>query len=501
MKTKISTMHLLGNLRTWNNLPQVILVVLLLCKISSPQNIPDSFFINTVAQLSSYSKDMSFVIAPSERARCNRLGISYTGINNKFFISEQLLTRIKAGADTNNATQNIIITHPAKGTTFIDFAVNGDRPSPAFIFQDSFLISRPHYFSRSMRQTESEYFSFFISDKVTLNTHEMSALDCFVEQVAQLLHFTEDELRLLKQKKICYYLCQDENEVKKLSGYSTAGIYLLSEDCIVTKQPCHFHELCHLLINYKLHGLPLFTNPFFQEGFAVALGGRAGKDAGVLCQMGKYLIVSGFQSPIPLLCAAEFRATDPSVAYPVSGVYNKYLLQTLTTQQYLNLYLKYSGASQDDGWVIVNDADLPDTSLFSSFLASNIPDQIYFSPDKDVIPLRNDMNKQGVYAYKDDAIYVHLKDTLLLYGEGRAESSVLFFHFFPSGHYAGQKFLVIADSLEISVYNLFTGNMIAKYAASFSTTGAPVPFHDGLYEFFIKKACFGEMPRIEQPIH
>jgi hypothetical protein len=72
-----------------------------------------------------------------------------------------------------------------------------------------------------------------------------------------------------------------------------------------------------------------------------------------------------------------------------------------------------------------------------------------------------------------------------------------FAELFPGRKYNGEKYAVLADTGEISVYNLFTGNLIAKYSLSFSLTGKPVPKENGLYQFLIKKSCFDEIPEVE----
>ena len=61
---------------------------------------------------------------------------------------------------------------------------------------------------------------------------------------------------------------------------------------------------------------------------------------------------------------------------------------------------------------------------------------------------------------------------------------------FGNREYRGEKYLILADSNEISVCNLLTNNLIANYVSSFSGSHSPVPSENGLYYFSVRKYVF-----------
>ena len=62
----------------------------------------------------------------------------------------------------------------------------------------------------------------------------------------------------------------------------------------------------------------------------------------------------------------------------------------------------------------------------------------------------------------------------------------------PDYRYNGEKYLITADANEISVFNLYTNNLIAKFVSSFSIPVKNVPQKEGLWEFSILKTVFDE---------
>ena len=102
---------------------------------------------------------------------------------------------------------------------------------------------------------------------------------------------------------------------------------MVSHDIIVSTFSAHFHELAHLLINYKLQQPHLYTHPFFLEGFAVAVGGRGGKAPAVQQQLGLAMYRSEFVALEDLRRVEGFYGYNASVSYPAAGLYNRFLLE------------------------------------------------------------------------------------------------------------------------------------------------------------------------------
>lgn len=140
------------------------------------------------------------------------------------------------------------------------------------------IIFPSNYYSQGWKTTESRFFKFYISTPELFNAYTAERLDNFVLKMSSVLEYSEEDLALLEKEKIFYYFCKDDFEIEKLSGFKTLGIYNLASDLIITTYNCHYHEICHLLMNYKIKNVPLFTHPLLQEGFAVAYGGRGGRE-------------------------------------------------------------------------------------------------------------------------------------------------------------------------------------------------------------------------------
>ncbi len=159
--------------------------------------------------------------------------------------------------------------------------------------------------------------------------------------MVKLLQINKDRVNLLQKEKINYILCKDENEIKTISGFDTRGIYILAYDEVITTFNTHYHELSHLLMNFKLQNLPLYTLPFFQEGFAVAVGGRGGIGRNILLNIGYFLEKSNYLKFNSILSKKDFVSENASMAYPAAGLYNYFLISNYGINSYIKLYLKY----------------------------------------------------------------------------------------------------------------------------------------------------------------
>jgi len=215
---------------------------------------------------------------------------------------------------------------------------------------------------------ESSHFVFIVSDTTLLNDYCIKILEDFYLKISFLLNFNKSQLDKIRSEKIYYILCRDEKEIEKLTGFNTRGMYILAFDYVVTTYNAHYHELLHLLINFKLQHLPIYTHPFFQEGFAVAYGGRGGKEPNVILNLGLFLTESGFLDYTSLQSKNDFYQYDFSLSYPLSGLYNLFLLNELGIEQYLKLYQKYSGTAQELEKMRILKNDLPEYSKWKEYI-------------------------------------------------------------------------------------------------------------------------------------
>ena len=65
-----------------------------------------------------------------------------------------------------------------------------------------------------------------------------------------------------------------------------------------------------------------------------------------------------------------------------------------------------------------------------------------------------------------------------------------FIEFFKDHEYQGEKYLIIANSDEVAIYNLFTNNLIADFVSSFSIPMKLIPKKDDFFEFYTLKSLF-----------
>ncbi len=423
-----------------------------------------------------------------------RLGIEYEGVEYKNLIGYDIDDSVRAMVRTRGLGHSMTIDSLDDGCALVTISYDGLQGSWRFYFKGNRCMSPLDYLTRGWKTFESDHFRFVVSDSSLFNPYCSGELEAFVHRMAEMLSFREEEMRTLKREKIYYYLCRDEDEIEKLTGFRTRGICNLAYDAVASVFPAHLHELTHLLVNFKLRSLPLFTHPFLQEGLAVAFGGRGGMAPGVLKSMGRFLYASGLADLPALLNKGEFEQLDASISYPASGLYNMFLIETRGMQSYLALYRRHSGAAGDRAAVQIDPDELASDPAWKLYLKK--------STKAEVILLEDQTNHaRSLYAdtsasVSEDTNGYHflLRDFLLLPPRGslRGLRSKKFEEYFPGREYRGEKYLVRAKQDEISVYNLLTDDLIASYAAAFAMPPARVRLVEGKYAFSIWKGVFEE---------
>ena len=431
---------------------------------------------------------------PYELKLSHRLNIEYQEVRHKFLISYGLDSDLKKDMRKKKLFYHIEIQKLGNGFSRILFTVPEKTYEQGFYFKGNKLISPISYYTWNWSRLESEHFNFVISDTIFWNSYCVENLEQFYIKIADLLELTEKQERKIRREKIYYILCKDEEEIKQLTGFSTRGMYNIAYDFVITTFNAHYHELLHLLINYKIEKPHLYTHPFFQEGFAVALGGRGGKEPGVILRLGSFLYESGMMDYVNLLNKPGFYQYDASMSYPASGLYNYFLLEELGIERYLVLYARYSGKAEEvDRMYIVQD-DLPPIERWHEFLREF----------KKIDPISLSWNgKEADIIYRDasadiledgNRYYFGIKDTLLIATGGVRHGfrSKKYEEIFPNKKYNGEKYLIAASNDEISIYNLYTGCLMANFVSAFSLPIKNVPIHEGYYLFNVPKKLFDE---------
>jgi len=469
------------------------LLIIFFCSQSIPINIDDkikSFFNDLIAG----TADLSEYLLKSELEKSKRLGIEYEKVKNKFIISFDIDGQIKKEISEKKIQYELKQEKLNDGFSKVIFLVQSRNYSKEFYFKDNQLVSPVFYFTSSWKNFKTKYFNLFISDTSLFNDYSIGALENYISTMAELLQFDENRKKLLEEKKIIYILCRDEEEIKKLTGFATRGIYILAYDEIITTYICHFHELAHLLINFKLQKLPIYTLPFFQEGFAVAAGGRGGLARNILFDAGYFLQKSGIIKFNSIITKEEFLSEDASITYPVAGLYSLFLMKEYGMESYLKLYKKYSGSEDFVSKIEASRLMLPSIEKFENFIDS-IKKETAISFD---IPDKNGKIVFEGPSYSitetEDNYIISLRRNILLTPANRQSGykSKKFAETFPNVKYNGEKFLITASSREINVYNLYTNILIASYSAGFSLGNKEVPLEKGFFKFAIRKAFFDE---------
>ncbi len=433
-------------------------------------------------------------VLPQELELSHRFNISYTYIKYKFLISYNIDPIVKKRVIKNQIPYEISINELQNDLSCLEFYVPEMNYKRNFYFKEKYLISPIYFYTSGWKKIESEHFIFMISDSTLFNPYCIMNLEKFFNKISSELNLSIKQIENIRSQKIYYYLCKNEDEIEKLTGFRTRGIYNLAYDYLITTYNNHYHELMHLLINLKLQQLPLYTHPFFQEGFAVAFGGRGGKEPKVILDLGIFLHRSDMLHYSSLMSKKGFYKVDVSLSYPLSGLYNYFLIKEIGIESYLYLYLKYSGSAEMVNKMIISKEDLPSDSKWESFLDSYSNDNIIF-----LECAQNDFHKiyhePSIRVSENQAYYFfQIKDTLLILTGNHPEGykSKKFIELFKDQKYQGEKYLITANSDEVAIFNLFTNNLIADFVSSFSIPMKLVPGKDGFFEFYVLKSLFDE---------
>lgn len=473
----------------------ITLVFLLFAISAHSQSLSNEQAESFIQALLNNSEELNGFYDPAELKLSDRLGISYSEIKFKLLISNDIDKQIKSRILKNQLDYDFDITPLAKNFSKLVINIPKNKRKYEYIFYKAKLISKPSYYSRTWNRLSSKYFIFHTNNLALLNDYSINKLDTFVESMLDFLQCSENEKQILQDAKIHYFLCQNDSEIKNLTGYTARGLYYIPNDYIISTFNCHYHELCHLLINYKLKSLKLFTQPLFQEGFAVAFGGRGGKESNVILNMGLFLEKSNFVNYKMLLSKKEFSQLDASMTYPVAGLYTKFLIKSIGLKKYLDLYQKFSYSYYEEDLIPISPDDLPSSLEWDKYLN----EQTDLNPIKisniDVTDFPfTVMENDDIFIYANDAVYlIKIRNSVGLKSKSiKNYQSKLFSELFPNSHYNSEKYIVSANNDEVSIYNLYTNNLIAKYVRGFSIDNKPVKQEGGYFIFTVEKEIFDD---------
>jgi hypothetical protein len=402
---------------------------------------------------------------------CSRLGIQYQDFAAKGLIGygfteperqKILQSPEKLEISTENAGQQQLITFSHPGV---------NRPV-YYALQDSVLVSPYQLQSRDWQVHTGTYIEYRVSDDKVFKQEQLEILDNYCEYLLELLQVPSARQALLKEQKLIYYRCADKEEIIKLTGYNCRGMGILAEDAVVSLYPCHFHELCHLMINFALQDVPLYTHPFLQEGFAVAIGGRGGKNPHVLLDIAAFICEAGFMSPQELWDDSYFRSNDASFTYPVSGLYNRFLLDEIGIVQYLKLYKAYSNSTGE--FIDIKISNLVNDQWQDFLEKTNFTHIITICPEDEFTAFETSGDNE--IASSQNFIRFTLKSDTLRFDIN--ENIVLK----QSGNYQ-----IETTESEINIRNTLTENLVASYASGLSQESRFQKDKAGRAVFYLQK--------------
>lgn len=442
---------------------------------------------------------------PAELAVSHRLGIEYDGVEYKNLIGYDIDDSTKSLLNEGRAEYSISVERLDQDFARLTLRIGKSAHVREFFFRGRHWVSPLRYFAKNWKILDSRHFRFFLSDSTQFNPYCIEQLERFVDRMAGLLGLDSRDMATLRDQKIRYYLCRNVEEIRRLTEFGARGMYNLALDAIVTTYSTHYHELLHLLVNYKLRHLPLYTHPFFQEGFAVAYGGRGGLKPEVLLPLGRSLYESQDVELPSLLGSDAFRQLDPSLSYPAAGLYNRFLVETIGIEKYLELYRNFSSSPGAPAALRIPREILPGDSAWNRFMqgatarSAISPDTL---PDDAVVLF--DTRTERV-AVNGERYFFLLSDSAVFPGRERFPNYVsqAFVDAFPGKTYGGEEYMILVTAEQVSIYNLFTNNLIASYASAFETAPRRIPRIGERYGFSVRKEILDDlqMPGTSLPVN
>ncbi len=473
------------------NLSCLIIFLFVAQSVTFSQTIPQKFFDALIFD----KPEITDYVNKDELAKSERLGVAYTGLKNKFMLGYELPDEIKDGVKNGKYKYEVKDEPPADTYMQVIFSVPDANFSKVYYFNDGF-VTNSTYYTQNWEKKESKYFIFSIEELKYFNDYCIKRLDDFVEMIADTLGFTISEKRILEKEKLGYIFCADEKGVEKITGFNAKGLAMLGTDEVVTSYQTHFHEVAHLLINYKLKKLGLYTLPFFMEGFAVAVGGRGGMAPRVVTDLGYYLQKTGELTYDSIFTFDQFRSMDGSMTYPVSGLYNSFLLSELGGEKYLELYKKVNGDLECVKNMKSNTITIPNKELFEKFLNRYINDSLlYVDPMNKIEPKSYTRGIFGDFVSFGNYYKFFIVDKFSI---GPSENkhypdykSKLLNTVTGDINYDPLKYYFTVDSSSIKIYNLLNDEMIYSYNKNLSVFNFNIPVIKGdggsYFTFFVIK--------------
>ena len=313
-------------------------------------------------------------------------------------------------------------------------------------------------YSRDWQVLETEYFRIHVHPDVQkfTNSVNLEEADRFVERMIDSLELGDYDIQHLQSVKIEYFYCNSDKTVKTITGRRTKGLYDKASSDIISSFFPHYHEIVHLLTDYKMRSLPLFVHPLFEEGLAVYMGGRWGKSTAALSQLGIFLYKEGITPLDSLLSYSSFKSNAESdLAYPLAGMFTRFLVERIGHTRYRALYRKMSGSFDQV-------SSMPVDSVKARVLrALNISDWDKFAKVFDKVKETDDW-----LIFEIDTDKAGSTKGSLFFGQDEELNgavSIMFSEHFPEREsWDGYRYAVRFDLNEAGIYDYATSYLLGK---------------------------------------
>ncbi len=437
----------------------------------------------------------SYLWADQCRERANRFNIEYEGIPLKCDCTSPIVRNLDVMKNyLNPPVKNEARLNPGNYSMLEYSAVVGSQTVEYtyYAFQQGdyyWLIYPEDYYCKDWPVMETKYYRihYHPSVKKFLNAVVLEQADAYIDRIADSLKLDKVDLKTINDKKIEYFFCDNDSTVKQLTGHLIKGTYDLASNDVISSFFPHYHEVTHLLVNLKLHKLPLYTLPIMREGIAVYYGGRWGKAPASLMALGGFLYGDSIVFLDSILTMSGFdRSSGADVAYPVAGLFAGFLKQQLGLPKYFDLYRSLSGRFDSLDGMSISDVESRITNAvgkaswaelagdFDAYVKTAVAEDSDLLPGqlKDAKELLRDSN---VVIY-DDKDWASLVFTApggqpatgnILFGmttELKGTLSSLFeSHYRDSSQFEGYRYGIRFDQNEAGLYDYATNTLVAKY--------------------------------------
>lgn len=429
-----------------------------------------------------------------EQTLSHRLGIRYQTSTSKFLISYLPPENLRLNALNKEIPYELSYQSLEENFGVLTLRFDDSKHSEfQYYFESDTYISPITYFTRNWKVIESKYFRFKVEDSAQWNEFSIASLDAFVGSCGSLLKLSDADMALLAREKILYILSESEQSIKNITGYASRGQYNLAYDAVITTYNAHFHEVAHLLVNFKFRTPTLYTHPFLQEGIAVALGGRGGLSPEPLFTFADFALQSGFLEAGDLLTLSGFAQTPPSMSYPVAGFVVQNFIAEHGMDTFLKLYKQYSSNKFEDIPSIDNEDFEIEVMNSAPYKSLNLLDENFdFTSLNTIDTCKNNSIYEDAEAY-----YFNIKDTLLIESDTNLSPTIYqsskFEEVFPDDDYHQQRYLLIVNDAEIALYDLFTNTLLTNHVAGFQRNPTPFRTDNSSFKFSIDKGVLNAL--------